>query len=124
MGMPQPTFEFSWGANPVLEHGDMFRDMQHVAQALGGYLSSSPPQFMQPGLALHIQGVTRMGADGEQDTSVVDKHCRVWGVDNLYIGGNGVHPRAAACNHTFTSVALALRSSAHILGTGVGNMKL
>jgi choline dehydrogenase-like flavoprotein len=69
---------------------------------------------MAPGLVLHIHGVTRLG-DKDDGTSVVDPNSQVWGIDNLYLGGNGLLPVGAASNPTLTSVALAVRSSNHIL---------
>ena len=60
----------------------------------------------------HHMGSTRMGSDPK--TSVVDKNCRVHGVDNLYVAGSSVFPTSGYATPTFTIVALALRLSDHV----------
>ena len=85
------------------------------AEALGGFLPGSEPQFVAPGLPVHVTGTTRMGRDAED--SVVDEHSRVWDIDNLYLGGNELIPRGYASNPTLTAVSYALRAAEHITGT-------
>jgi choline dehydrogenase-like flavoprotein len=55
----------------------------------------------------HHIGTTRMGVS-EQD-SVVDKNCRVHGVENLYISSSSVFTTSSHANPTLTIVALSLR---------------
>ena len=40
---------------------------------------------------------------------VVDEHCRVHGVNNLFIAGSSVFPTGGVLNPTLTIVALAAR---------------
>jgi pyranose oxidase len=113
-GMPQPTFHFDFSSLQERSRlHDMMERMVRAAVALGGFLSPSEPQFMTPGLTLHVHGTVRLG--NRHDTSVADKNGKVWGIENLYVGGNGVLPVANACNPTLTSLAIALHSANHIL---------
>ncbi|WP_228062458.1 GMC family oxidoreductase [Lysobacter sp. H23M47] len=58
------------------------------------------------GTAHHL-GTTRM--DDDPRRGVVDRHCRVHGVDNLHIAGSSVFPAAGWAFPTLTIVALAIR---------------
>jgi choline dehydrogenase-like flavoprotein len=62
--------------------------------------------------ASHHLGTTRMSSDPRQ--GVVDAHCRVHDVANLFIAGSGVFPTAGHANPTLTIVALAIRLAAHL----------
>ncbi|WP_158852596.1 pyranose oxidase [Saccharothrix deserti] len=112
-GMPQPTFTFNLTKKERERAGEMMGNMTEVASFLGGYLPGSEPQFVKPGLPLHIAGTTRMGDNAE--TSVVDRTSKVHGMTNLYLGGNGLHPSGNAGNPTLTSMAMALLSAQSIL---------
>ena len=60
----------------------------------------------------HHIGTTRM-ADAPAD-GVVDRNCRVHGVENLFIAGSSVFPTSGQANPTLTILALALRLAAHL----------
>jgi choline dehydrogenase-like flavoprotein len=55
----------------------------------------------------HHMGTTRM-ADNPRD-GVVDRHCRVHGIDNLHVAGSSVFPTGGWAFPTFTIVALGQR---------------
>ncbi|MFB7891629.1 GMC oxidoreductase [Microbacterium sp. NPDC056044] len=60
----------------------------------------------------HHIGTTRMSRDPSD--GVVDRDCRVHGVDNLYVVGSSVMPTSGHANPTLTIVALALRLADHL----------
>ena len=60
----------------------------------------------------HHAGTTRMS--DTPSSGVVDKDCRVHGIENLYVNGSSVMPTSGAANPTFTIIALALRLSDHL----------
>ena len=60
----------------------------------------------------HQAGTCRMGDDPA--TSVVDRHCRVHGHDNLYVGDGSVHVTNGGFNPVLTIMALAFRTGEHI----------
>jgi choline dehydrogenase-like flavoprotein len=45
---------------------------------------------------------------------VVDKNCRVHGLENLYVTGSSVFPTIGYANPTLTIVALAIRLAEHL----------
>jgi choline dehydrogenase-like flavoprotein len=60
----------------------------------------------------HHMGTTRMSDDPRH--GVVDRDCRVHGLNNLFVGGSSVFPTSGHANPTFTIVALALRLADHL----------
>jgi choline dehydrogenase-like flavoprotein len=69
----------------------------------------APPEGWERGImgGPHHMGTTRMSADPR--TGVVDEHCRVHSIENLYIAGSSVFTTGGYANPTFTLLALALR---------------
>ena len=68
-----------------------------------------PPEGWQRGIigGPHHMGSTRMSADPRH--GVVDAHCRVHSVANLYVAGSSVFATGGYANPTFALVTLALR---------------
>ena len=60
----------------------------------------------------HHMGTTRMHVDPKQ--GVVDAHCRLHGVGNVYVAGSSVFPTYGFSQPTLTIVALALRMAEDI----------
>jgi choline dehydrogenase-like flavoprotein len=60
----------------------------------------------------HPAGTARMSDDPKR--GVVDRHCKVHSVDNLYAIGAAVFPTVGAVNPTLTVVALSLRLADHL----------
>ena len=90
-----------------------------LARACGGHFALEPwladgsdvaaPQVH--GTAHHL-GTTRMSDDPR--LGVVDRQCRVHGMDNLHIAGSSVFPTGGWAFPTFTIVALSLRLADNI----------
>lgn len=72
--------------------------------------SDRPPPDLKGGW--HHMGTTRMHVDPRQ--GVVDEHCCVHGIANLYIAGPSVFPTGGYANPTLTVVALAVRLADHV----------
>ncbi|MBE1161954.1 GMC family oxidoreductase [Dyella sp. 7MK23] len=71
------------------------------------WLSDDDNATAQVHTTAHHLGTTRMADDPRQ--GVVDRQCRVHGIDNLHIAGSSVFPTGGWAFPTFTVVALALR---------------
>ncbi|KAL4769860.1 pyranose 2-oxidase [Aspergillus nidulans var. acristatus] len=121
-GMPQPTFDFTLSTKDRLEAHRMMQDMEKVAGELGGYLPGSEPQFLAPGLALHVCGTTAAlrkdcrSEDEMKRVSVCNENSKVWGIENLHLGGLNVipGPRSNASNPTLTAMCFAIKGAEEI----------
>ena len=122
--MRRVRLEFRMG---TLESRTFVRTMEIVARELGArqggrmmLTSKREPIDVPVGGALwrgigagqHHMGTTRMS--DKPSEGVVDRHCQVHGVSNLYVAGSSVFPTGGMANPTFTIVALALRMAEHI----------
>ncbi|MEJ1922747.1 GMC oxidoreductase [Microbacterium sp. KHB019] len=111
-GMPALKVEHALSARDHETYGRMFQVEDEIARTLGTYVSEAAA--LQEGGSYHYMGTIRMG-EHDDGRSVVDPFGAVWGVDGLWLGGNGVIPTSTACNPTATSVALAVRSAKSVI---------
>jgi len=65
-------------------------------------------------IANHILGGARFGADPKD--SVLDKNCRAWNFDNLYVTDGAFMPTSGGANPTNTIEANSFRVADHIKG--------
>jgi len=80
---------------------------------LGPTLEGGPwPSSLEPEGTWHHMGTTRMHRSPRH--GVVDPHCRVHGMSNLYLAGSSLFPTAGANFPTITLTALALRLADHL----------
>jgi choline dehydrogenase-like flavoprotein len=89
---------------------DRARSFQTRAAAVLGDFLPGMPVVMPAGSSLHYMGTVRIGPN-DDGTSVCDPDSRVWGVDRLYLAGNGLIPTANSVNPTLTSVAMSVRGA-------------
>jgi choline dehydrogenase-like flavoprotein len=115
-GMPAMTIRYDLTERELAEQERALALLERAGSALGEFPPGGEPRVMPKGSSLHYMGTTRMG-EADDGTSVCDSRSRVWGYDNLFVGGNGVIPTANACNPTLTSVALAVRACDRLVAT-------
>lgn len=124
LGMPRVVLD--WRLSPIDRHTIAFafrRSVDGLTQAGLGQVTLEP-WIETPDLdsgefegGYHHMGTTRMS--DTPTSGVVDRHCRVHGVHNLYIAGPSVFPTSGCANPMLTIVALALRLAGH-LSDGLG----
>jgi choline dehydrogenase-like flavoprotein len=124
LGLRRPRLTF---VMDTLESRTFVRTMEIVARELGARqggrvmlrlaeeavnIPIAGPLWGGVGGGNHHIGTTRMS--DQSGDGVVDRHCLVHGVSNLYVAGSSVFPTGGMANPTFTIVALALRMADHI----------
>ena len=84
----------------------------HLSEQDRSFLATPERQAFNSN-AHHI-GTTRMSDDPAE--GVVDRDCRVHGIDNLYVAGSSVFPTSSHANPVLMIACLALRLGSHLAG--------
>lgn len=116
LGMPRFRLDYALTQADRARVARAFDWAHRIGQALGRVVPGGEPMLLPAGTSLHYQGTHRIGPK-DDGTSVCDPDGRVWGIQNLYLGGNGAIPTATACNPTLTAVALAVLAAERIAET-------
>jgi choline dehydrogenase-like flavoprotein len=74
------------------------------------------------GDGIHQIGLARMASDPRD--GVVDRDCKVFGIDNLFLAGSAVFRTSGHANPTFTAVALGLRLADHLTAMAAATGKV
>ncbi|MGW6282589.1 GMC oxidoreductase [Kribbella sp. NPDC055071] len=109
--MPKLTIHYAHTDQDLVNIKELKANTLRSANRIGTL--AAEPELAAGGSSLHYQGTVRMGAT-DDGASVCDQYLQVWGVGNLYVGGNGVIPTSTAANPTLTTVALAWRAATRI----------
>jgi choline dehydrogenase-like flavoprotein len=113
-GMPGVTIDYALTEREEDEIRLALELQARMAARLGEFVPGGEPKLLANGSSLHYQGTFRAGPV-DDGTSVVDPWSRVWGIADLYLGGNGTIPTATTVNPTLFSAALAVRGARALL---------
>lgn len=107
-GMPNMTITYALTEEEDREIAEATERLHRAGEALGTFVAE--PRLLPNGSSLHYQGTMRIG-EADDGTSVADPYSRVWGYENLFVGGNALIPTATTMNPTLMAVALAVRGA-------------
>ena len=117
-GLPALRFHWKWSDHEIHQIAHGIKTASDIVERLGGKVLTPPlpPEkaIADGGYIIHEVGTTRMGS--EAANSVTDSFGRTWDVDNLVIVDGGVFTSNAHKNPTLTIMALAWRSTDHLVG--------
>ncbi|MFK4762426.1 GMC oxidoreductase [Microbacterium sp. ZW T5_45] len=115
-GLPNMTIEYALTEVEEAEIAAATERLGRAGAALGTFVAG--PRLLPNGSSLHFMGTMRAGTDAAE--SVADPYSRVWGFENLVVGGNALIPTANTMNPTLTSVAIAVRGARALAGRLAG----
>jgi len=117
-GLPRIGVEFDYGDYDRALINRAFDEIRSIAEEFGLFDPATECALLAPGSSLHLTGTVRAGL-ADDGTSVCDPDGRVWGIENLYLAGNGVIPTAMAANVTLTGAITAIRAARAVAAHGI-----
>jgi len=121
-GVPVLRFSWKWSEHELRQADHMVKTFADIITAMGGRVLGPNPRHPRAGDAaierggsiIHEVGGAIIGDDPRK--SVTDPWGRTWDVKNLYLTDGAPFASNADKNPTLTIMALAWRSSEHLLG--------
>jgi len=114
-GLPSFRIHYRLTAKDHAYIDEMIAEATRMGALIGETVPGGAPACYLPGSSIHYQGTVRLGDDPED--SVADPTLKVWGTENLHVGGNGAIPTPIAANPTFTNVSLSVLGARHLVGS-------
>ncbi|MEO8063753.1 MAG: GMC family oxidoreductase [Pseudomonadota bacterium] len=117
-GIPVLRFHWKWSEHELGQAAHMQKTAAEIIDAMGGRMPSAPlngeKAIKQGGIIIHEVGGAMMGNDPTK--SVTNSFGQSWDMKNLFITDGATLCSNADKNPTLTIMALAWRSSEHMLG--------
>ena len=117
-GIPVLRFHWKWSDHETRQAAHMQKTFAEIIEAMGGRVqgraeTDGAKAIHAGGSIIHEVGGAIMGDDAR--SSVVNKWCQAWDVNNLFLADGAPFPSNADKNPTLTIMANAWRVADHIL---------
>ena len=116
-GLPVLRFHWKWSQHEIRQIAHGIKTAKEMIGRLGGTVLTpdrTPEEAIEDGgVIIHELGTTRMG--DKPDNSVTDSFGKTWDVNNLVVVDGSVFTSNAHKNPTLTIMALAWRSTEHLV---------
>ncbi|MFC4011240.1 GMC oxidoreductase [Nonomuraea purpurea] len=112
-GIAALRFHWKWGEAEIKQAEHMKATFNEVFRLLGGAQVTDDIEMPKGGEADHEVGGARMGTSPQN--SVINAHNQCWDVRNLFVVDGAAFVSSPDKNPTLTILALAARSSAHLV---------
>jgi choline dehydrogenase-like flavoprotein len=114
-GIPVLKIHMEWGDNEKALWRDGVAQAAEMLEAAGatGIRTTPDGNWSVPGFCIHEVGTARMGAD--RRTSVLNRFCQSWDVENLFVTDGAAWVSIGCANPTLTMMALTVRACDYIV---------
>jgi choline dehydrogenase-like flavoprotein len=117
-GIPVLRFHWKWSDHELKQAVHMQQTFAQIIEAMGGKVNGKPATdgnqaIAKGGQIIHEVGTCRMGTDAK--SSVLNEYCQSWDVKNLFVTDGAPFVSNADKNPTLSILALAWRTTDHIL---------